>query len=69
MENHIAGQYGGGENGPIRAELALIDKRKARPLGAIVTAQAAGLEPDPADVQALADLEATAADLRSRLVP
>lgn len=54
-------------NARIVALLEALDKRKARPLGAIVAAQAAGNAPHPLDVAALSALEAESAELRSQL--
>ncbi len=56
-------------NAGLMAQLEALDKRKARPLGAIVSAQAAGIAPHPLDVAALSALEAEAAELRSQLRP
>jgi hypothetical protein len=65
MDNHLANQLGPG--GAILAELAAIDIRSARPLRAVLTAQAAGQPAAETDLQTLASLEAEAAALRLRL--
>ena len=65
MDNHMANQRG--PKGAILAELAVIDFRSARPLRAVLTAQAAGQPVNTADLQSLASLEAEAAALRTRL--
>lgn len=54
-------------NARLVARLEALDKRKVRPLGAIVAAQASGQAPHPLDVAALAALEAEAAELRAQL--
>ena len=51
----------------ILAELARIDRASSRSLRAIVAAQAAGQEPDAADVARLAGYEAEAKALRAEL--
>lgn len=51
----------------ILAELDRIDRASARSLRAILTAQAAGQEPDKADVEMLAEHEANAKKLRAEL--
>ena len=65
MDNHMANQLG--PKGTILTELAIIDIRSARPLRAVLTAQAAGQPASAADLQALAVLESEAAALRLRL--
>lgn len=50
------------------AQLSTIDAKSVRPLRAILEAQAAGLAPNAADVDMLADLNAQAAELRAALV-
>jgi len=52
----------------ILAELDNIDRASCRSLRAILTAQAAGKEPDSADVEMLAEHEADAKKLRAELV-
>jgi hypothetical protein len=54
-------------NASLVAQLEALDKRKARPLGAIVAAQAAGQASHPLDVAALVALEAESAELRTQL--
>lgn len=54
-------------NARIVAELEALDRRKARPLGAIVAAQMAGQTPNPLDVSTLAAMEASATELRAKL--
>lgn len=49
------------------SRLEALDRRKVRPLGAIVAAQAAGQAPHALDIAALAALEAEAVELRSQL--
>lgn len=56
-------------NNPILRQIAALDASSTRPLRAVLAAQAVGTDPDPADVERLVDLNAQAADLRSRLVP
>ena len=51
----------------ILAELDNIDRASSRSLRAILTAQAAGQEPDKADVEMLAEHEANAKKLRAEL--
>jgi len=51
----------------ILAELDLIDRASSRSLRAILTAQAAGQDPDKADVEMLAEHEADAKALRAKL--
>lgn len=51
----------------IRSELTAIDAASARPLRAILAAQAAGQTPAQADVDRLAELEAQAVALRAEL--
>ncbi|TAN76890.1 MAG: hypothetical protein EPN20_01950 [Magnetospirillum sp.] len=53
----------------VKVRLEIIDSRSSRPLRAVLAAQAAGQQPAAADLQALAALEAEAAELRARLVP
>ena len=65
MDNYLANQLG--PKGAILAELTIIDIRSARPLRAVLAAQAAGQPAAPADLQTLASLEAEAAALRLRL--
>ncbi|MDO8608505.1 MAG: hypothetical protein Q7R40_18390 [Phaeospirillum sp.] len=65
MENRIASQLG--PRGAILTELSIIDIRSARPLRAVLIAQAAGQTPTAADLQTLTALEEGAAALRSRL--
>lgn len=52
-----------------KARLASIDARSVRPLRAILTAQAAGREPESADLDRLAELQAEADTLRGLLLP
>ncbi|WP_043745564.1 hypothetical protein [Paramagnetospirillum magneticum] len=54
-------------NAGLVIRLEALDKRKARPLGAIVAAQLAGQTPHPLDVASLTALEAEAAELRSQI--
>lgn len=65
MDNHIANQLG--SKGTLLAELSILDIRSARPLRAVLTAQAAGQPPAAADIKALAVLEEQAAALRGQL--
>ena len=65
MDNLLANQLG--PKGAILAELAILDIRSARPLRAVLAAQAAGQPANAADLQSLASLEAEATALRSRL--
>ncbi|TAN78310.1 MAG: hypothetical protein EPN20_01020 [Magnetospirillum sp.] len=65
MDNVVANRIG--PKGVILAELAIIDIHSARPLRAVLTAQAAGQPPAVADLQALAALEDQAAALRRQL--
>jgi hypothetical protein len=65
MDNHLANQLG--PKGVVLAELAIIDIRSARPLRAVLIAQATGQPASEADLQALASLEAKASALRARL--
>ena len=51
----------------ILAELDNIDRSSSRSLRAILTAQAAGKEPDSADIEMLAEHEANAKKLRAEL--
>lgn len=51
----------------IKAALAVLDAASARPLRAVLVAQAQGAEPGAADVAKLADLEAQAVTLRAEL--
>lgn len=51
----------------INVELAALDAASSRPLRVILAAQSAELDPDQADVDRLADLEAQAQALRSEL--
>ena len=51
----------------ILAELDNIDRASSRSLRAILTAQAAGKEPDSADIEMLAEHEADAKKLRAEL--
>lgn len=50
-----------------RAELAVIDAATIRPLRAVLAAQHMGVDPDPADVAMLTDLETQALALRATL--
>lgn len=50
----------------IDAQLATIDAASSRPLRSILTATQAGADPDQADVDQLADLEAQAETLRTQ---
>ncbi len=52
----------------ITVELTAIDAASARPLRAILYAQAHGLTPGPADVARIAELEAQAVALRAQRV-
>lgn len=51
----------------ILADLAALDSRRARPLGATMMAWGSGMPPDQADLDALRTVEAEAYDLRCRL--
>lgn len=65
MDNHIANQLG--PKGALLTRLHVIDILSARPLRAVLTAQAANQPPNPGDLASLATLEDEAVQLRSQL--
>lgn len=52
----------------IKAELIALDRAAIRPTRAVLVAQAAGAEPAPYDAAKLAEIEASADELRAELV-
>lgn len=65
MDNHMANQRG--PKGALLTRLQIIDILSARPLRAVLTAQAANQPPNPTDLQTLIVLEDEASQLRSQL--